>query len=372
MSRDNAEPHARFQRVTKSYDNAANAVDAIDLDIARGEFLTLLGPSGSGKTTSLMMLAGFEDPTEGSILLNGRRIDHTPPYRRGIGVVFQNYALFPHMTVAGNLAFPLEVRGIGRAEREASIKRLVERVRLQGLEDRYPSQLSGGQQQRVAVARSLVFGPELVLMDEPLGALDKQLRERLQYEIKEIHNTFGVTIVYVTHDQSEALTMSDRIALFHAGRLEQVAGPQTIYQQPATRFAAHFIGETNSLSGTVLERLSETDVAVALPAGATVRATIRNIAGHAGEATSLCIRPEHVRLETREDSTRNTLRGTVKDSIFHGDHVRVHILLEGGETFLTRLPADRIGDVNPGTGIAVHFAPQHCLALDADLDAEPA
>jgi len=359
-------PHIRFDNVSKSYDGGALAVDGLNLDVARGEFVTLLGPSGSGKTTSLMMLAGFENPTSGQILLDGRRIDHMPAHKREIGVVFQNYALFPHMTVAGNLAFPLEVRGMGKPERDEKIRRLMERVRLNGLEYRYPAQLSGGQQQRVAVARALVFNPEIVLMDEPLGALDKQLRENLQYEIKEIHRSFGVTIVYVTHDQSEALTMSDRIALFRSGRLEQVADPRTIYQKPATRFAAKFIGETNTLAGTVLDRSGETHVWIEVSRGKRVRATNGNLAGRVGETASLCIRPEHVRLDSHQDTGANVLHGTIVGTIFHGDHLRLQIRLEGGEMFVTRLPADRMGDLQSSAEVALHFDPEHCLALRPD------
>jgi putative spermidine/putrescine transport system ATP-binding protein len=356
--------HVQFAGVAKSYDGSAYAVRDLDLDIARGEFVTLLGPSGSGKTTSLMMLAGFEEPSAGRILLDGRRIDHMPAHRRGIGVVFQNYALFPHMTVAGNLAFPLEVRGMARPEREAAVKRLVERVRLQGLEERYPAQLSGGQQQRVAVARALVFNPELVLMDEPLGALDKQLRENLQYEIKEIHRTFGVTIVYVTHDQSEALTMSDRIALFRDGRLEQVADPQTIYDLPATAFAARFIGETNMLAGTIAGADGADAVTVNI-GGRPFRATRGNVEGKAGEAALLCVRPEHLSLHADGETRDNSLPATVREAIFHGDHVRLH-LDAGGALLTTRVGAGLAQQMPPGTQVTVTLDARYCRALKPD------
>ncbi len=352
----------QFRGLSKSFDGRTRVVDGLDLDIARGEFVTLLGPSGSGKTTCLMMLAGFESPTEGEIRVAGQRIDGLPPHRRGIGVVFQNYALFPHMTVAGNLAFPLQVRGMARADCETRVTRVLERVRLVGLAERYPSQLSGGQQQRVAVARALVFEPTLVLMDEPLGALDKQLRESLQYEIKQIHRSFGVTVVYVTHDQSEALTMSDRVAVFRAGRLEQVADPRTVYEQPATSFAARFIGETNVLEGKVAGRTGPAEVLVEIGAGRPIRAMMGNIDGRLGEAARLCVRPEHVHLSHAGD---NILAGTVADSIFHGDHVRLRVELVAGGEFILKLPPDRArADLGIGTPTQLSFAVEHCRALD--------
>jgi putative spermidine/putrescine transport system ATP-binding protein len=211
----------------------------------------MLGPSGSGKTTCLMMLAGFEPATHGEIYLNDRPINNVPPHKRGIGMVFQNYALFPHMTVAENLAFPLQVRGMDKAEQETKVKRALEMVELGAFGNRRPAQLSGGQQQRVAVARALVFDPELVLMDEPLGALDKQLREQMQYEIKHIHENLGVTVVYVTHDQTEALTMSDRVAVFNDGVIQQLSSPDVLYENPQNSFVAQFIGENNKLNGKV-------------------------------------------------------------------------------------------------------------------------
>src|SRR4026209_2004324 len=244
-------PIVRFFNVQKSYDGETLVVKNLNLDIARGEFLTLLGPSGSGKTTTLLMLAGFEAATHGEIYLKKAPISRVPPHKRNIGMVFQNYALFPHMTVRENLAFPLEVRRMARAETEDRVRRALDMVELPRTQDRRPNQLSGGQQQRMAVARALVFEPELVLMDEPLGALDKQLREQMQYEIKRIHDRVGVTFVYVTHDQAEALTMSDRIAVFRDGVVQQLAAPDDIYERPANSFVAQFIGENNRLHGRI-------------------------------------------------------------------------------------------------------------------------
>jgi putative spermidine/putrescine transport system ATP-binding protein len=249
-NRDNS-PHVEFSGVEKSFDGVSLVVRNLNLSIGRGEFLTLLGPSGSGKTTTLLMLAGFEPPTAGEIFVSGRPVSRLPPHKRNIGMVFQNYALFPHMTVRENLAFPLEVRHMARSEIEERVKKALDVVELPSMQDRRPSQLSGGQQQRVAVARALVFEPELVLMDEPLGALDKQLREQMQYEIKRIHDRVGGTFVYVTHDQAEALTMSDRIAVFSNGVIQQLAPPQDIYERPANSFVAQFIGENNRLHGRI-------------------------------------------------------------------------------------------------------------------------
>ncbi len=286
------EPHVRFRDVQKSYDGRILVVKNLNIDVARGEFLTMLGPSGSGKTTSLMMLAGFEPATHGEIYLSGKPINSLPPHKRGIGMVFQNYALFPHMTVNENLAFPLQVRNLDRATIEAKVKRALDLVRLPAFGNRRPTQLSGGQQQRVAVARALVFDPELVLMDEPLGALDKQLREQMQYEIKHIHERLGVTVVYVTHDQAEALTMSDRIAVFNDGAIQQLSTPADLYERPQNSFVAQFIGENNKVPGTI--RAAQGEICqVELAEGNVVEAVKVNMA--AGETrTLLSIRPERV------------------------------------------------------------------------------
>src|SRR5580698_4772396 len=230
----------------KRYDNVG-AVRGVSLDIRSGEFLTLLGPSGSGKTTTLMMIAGFEVPSAGDIAIDGRSVVALPPHKRNIGMVFQNYALFPHLTVAENIGFPLKQRGVDRATRARKVAESLELVRLPGYQARTPRQLSGGQQQRVALARAIVFRPRLLLMDEPLGALDKQLRESLQLEMRRLHADLGITFIYVTHDQEEALTMSDRIAVMNEGRIAQVGTPEDLYDRPCDQFVASFIGESNFL-----------------------------------------------------------------------------------------------------------------------------
>ena len=249
----NSDGFVIFEKIDKSYDGEVLVVKNLNLNITKGEFVTMLGPSGSGKTTTLMMLAGFETPTNGEIFLDGKPISKIPPYEREIGMVFQNYALFPHMTVQENLSFPLEVRKLSKSEVEDKVKKALDMVELGEFGTRFPAQLSGGQQQRVALARALVFEPRLVLMDEPLGALDKNLREQMQYEIKHIHERIGITVVYVTHDQSEALTMSNRIAVFNDGVVQQLSTPDILYEKPENSFVAEFIGENNTMTGTVKE-----------------------------------------------------------------------------------------------------------------------
>ncbi len=240
-------PYLSLRNVVKSYDDKTQAVAGISIDVARGEFVTLLGPSGSGKTTTLMMIAGFETPNAGVIELNGTDLTRQKPYERNIGVVFQNYALFPHMTVARNVGFPLRMRSASKSEMARRVDAALDMVGLRAFAQRHPRELSGGQQQRVALARGLVFDPDLLLLDEPLGALDKNLREQMQVELKRIHRETGVTMLYVTHDQTEAMTMSDRIAVFNHGRLAQVASPLEVYHRPATRFVGAFVGDSNFL-----------------------------------------------------------------------------------------------------------------------------
>src|SRR5215469_4995508 len=268
---------------------ATAAVDDLSLAIEPGEFITLLGPSGSGKTTTLMMIAGFEIPTGGEIYIDSRPILGLPPHRRNIGMVFQSYALFPHMTVAENIGFPLKQRGVDKTAVATRIKAVLETVRLSGLEARYPRQLSGGQQQRVALARAIVFRPRVLLMDEPLSALDKQLREELQLEVKRLHKQLGITFVYVTHDQREALVMSDRIAVINHGHIEQVGAPAELYDRPVNRFVASFVGESNFLSATAVG--NEAELVVANLGSTKVRAVGNGLLA-AGTPLILAVRPE--------------------------------------------------------------------------------
>ncbi len=352
-----------FRGVQKSYDGENLIVKDLNLDIRKGEFLTLLGPSGSGKTTSLMMLAGFETPTAGEITLAGKRLNNMPPHKRDIGMVFQNYALFPHMTVAENLAFPLSVRGMSKADVGEKVKRSLSMVQLDAFAGRYPAQLSGGQQQRVALARALVFEPQLVLMDEPLGALDKQLREHMQMEIKHIHQRLGVTVVYVTHDQSEALTMSDRVAVFHQGEIQQIAPPRDLYESPRNTFVAQFIGENNRFAGELVERSGDT-CTVQLGRGEKVQALAVNV-GQPGDAVSLSIRPERIRLNTAAEGCDNRFSGRVSEFIYLGDHVRVRLEVCGKTDFFVKQP---IAELDPGLAVGdvipLGWQVEHVRALD--------
>jgi len=324
----------RFEKVQKSYDGKNLVVKDLNIDIAPGEFLTMLGPSGSGKTTCLMMLAGFEPATHGEIFLNNVPINNVPPYKRGIGMVFQNYALFPHMTVAENLAFPLQIRKLSKSDREAKVKKALDMVELGEFGNRRPIQLSGGQQQRVAVARALVFDPDLVLMDEPLGALDKQLREQMQYEIKHIHENLGITVVYVTHDQSEALTMSDRVAVFEDGVIQQLSGPDELYENPQNSFVAQFIGENNKLSGKITA-IENNSCRVALADGTELVADAVNV-GKVGDQTTISLRPERIEFEP-EQALDNVVQGTIKEVIYHGDHLRVVMDVAGNDEFIVKV-----------------------------------
>lgn len=311
-----------LERISKSF-GLVRVVEELDLAIEKGEFLSLLGPSGSGKTTILMMIAGFFEPTSGQIKLEGRRIDQLPAYRRNMGVVFQNYALFPHMTVAENVAFPLEMRGVAKGEVAERVNRAIDMVKLGHIRDRKPAQLSGGQQQRVALTRALVFEPSVVLMDEPLGALDKQLREHMQLELRELHRRLGLTIVFVTHDQGEALTMSNRIAVFNDGRIEQLATPELIYDHPTTRFVAEFIGETNLLPGK-LEGHGDGKAKIRLDgSGLPIEASAPAAFG-AGNSVLVSVRPERIDLcETAGGG--NAIPVNVLDTVYQGDHLRLRL-----------------------------------------------
>ncbi len=358
-----AQPFVRFDKVQKSYDGEILVVKNLNLDIAAGEFVTMLGPSGSGKTTCLMMLAGFEPATQGEIYLGDQPINNVPPHKRGIGMVFQNYALFPHMSVAENLAFPLEVRGMDKDERETKVKRALDMVELGAFGNRMPAQLSGGQQQRVAVARALVFEPELILMDEPLGALDKQLREQMQYEIKHIHESLGVTVVYVTHDQSEALTMSDRIAVFNDGIIQQLSSPSDLYERPDNSFVAQFIGENNRFDGTVTS-VSNGKCKVKLDSGETVEAAAINIEGK-GTRTTLSLRPERIEINPKSKAGRSIISGKIEEAIYLGDHIRTRMSAGGSSEFIVKVPnTSGHTPLEEGKTVKIGWLASDCRALD--------
>jgi putative spermidine/putrescine transport system ATP-binding protein len=365
LTNQNNAAFVEFERVQKSYDGETLVVKDLNLSMPKGEFLTMLGPSGSGKTTCLMMLAGFETATHGDIRLDGVSINNIPPHKRGIGMVFQNYALFPHMTVAENLSFPLEVRKIGKSERQDKVKRALEMVEMGAFGGRRPAQLSGGQQQRIALARALVFEPELVLMDEPLGALDKQLREKMQFEITGIAHNLGITVVYVTHDQTEALTMSDRVAVFDDGRIQQLAPPDELYESPQNSFVAQFIGENNTLEGTITKLTGET-CEVRLDSGDVIDAKPVNVA-EIGARTRVSIRPERVEFDkTRLKAGAHTLKATVQEFIYMGDIFRTRLSVAGTDEFIikTRNAPDQVR-LEPGAEIEIGWLPSDCHALDS-------
>jgi putative spermidine/putrescine transport system ATP-binding protein len=353
----------RFENVQKSYDGEILVVKDFNLDMERGEFLTMLGPSGSGKTTCLMMLAGFEPATHGEIFLDGQPINRVPPHKRGIGMVFQNYALFPHMTVGENLSFPLEVRGMSKSDREEKVKRALDMVRLGEFADRRPGQLSGGQAQRVAVARALVFGPEVVLMDEPLGALDKNLREQMQYEIKHIHENLEVTVMYVTHDQSEALTMSNRVAVFDDGVVQQMAPPDELYEEPLNAFVADFIGDNNRLLGTVVSADGET-CQIKADDGAEIKAKQVNIAG-VGQRATLSLRPERVAVNPEPGQFDNNFQAKALELIYLGDHIRTRMQVCGHDDFTVKIPNSALhARMNEGDMVNIGWNSNDCRALD--------
>ena len=352
-----------FDKIDKSYDGEVLVVKNLNLNIAKGEFVTMLGPSGSGKTTTLMMLAGFETPTNGEIYLESKPISKIPPYEREIGMVFQNYALFPHMTVQENLSFPLEVRKLSKSDVQDKVKKALDMVELGNFGTRFPAQLSGGQQQRVALARALVFEPRLVLMDEPLGALDKNLREQMQYEIKHIHERISITVVYVTHDQSEALTMSNRIAVFDEGVIQQLSTPDILYEKPENSFVAQFIGENNRMTGTI-KSIGDKYCEVDLDGGGIVKALKVNI-GSVGDRTQLSVRPERVSVNLQNTtSNENNFKGDIKELIYLGDHIRARIEVCGNDEFIVKIPNEGNVDLKEGASINLNWLAEDIRALD--------
>jgi putative spermidine/putrescine transport system ATP-binding protein len=333
---------------SKTYDGQAKAMDIPWLAVERGEFVSFLGPSGSGKTTTLMTIAGFQSLSEGTILLNGRSLEDVPPHKRNIGVVFQNYALFPHLSVADNVYYPLRMRGQSKAQSQDRIATALNMVGLSGVSDRLPKQLSGGQQQRVALARTLVFNPDLILLDEPLGALDKALREQMQVELRRIHREFGVTMVYVTHDQTEAMTMSDRIAVFANGRIDQIGTPSDVYLRPTTRFVASFVGDSNLLPG-IVRGPGLVDVAglgaLEVPPGSW----------SAGQTVEVMMRPEIFRLKplTGSEGPEVQIAG-IDDMINYGDSQLV--LVTAGDTPLrVRVLSTDVVGLAPGSRCALSW-----------------
>ena len=344
----------KLDRVGMRFAGSVDAVADLDLDVRAGEFMFLLGPSGSGKTTTLRMIAGFMRPTSGRIKLNGRSIAEVPPHRRDIGMVFQRYALFPHLTVAENVAFGLKMRGMPEKERPRRVEEVLALVHLTGLEARFPAQLSGGQQQRVALARALAYRPALLLLDEPLANLDRRLRDEMRIELKRIQQQMGTTMLFVTHDQEEALTLGDRIAVMHQGRLVQLGTPLEVYRRPTTKFVASFIGDMNFLPAECVR-------ASACGTRSTARLAIggpdQEIAGHHPSGTRLvaCVRPERVIL--RAASAAGARAGVVKYAGFSGDSIRYAVALPTGAELLVREPAiESKAAFSVGDAVAIEWA----------------
>ena len=358
-------PILELRTISKGY-GLLVAVADLSLQLAKGEFLSLLGPSGSGKTTTLMMIAGLLQPTAGEILVEGRPITPLPPYKRNIGVVFQNYALFPHMTVAKNVAFPLTMRGAGRDEIAARVSKVLKLVGLPDHGGRYPRQLSGGQQQRVALARAMVFEPPILLMDEPLGALDKKLREHMQLEIKRLHRELGMSIIYVTHDQEEALVMSDRIAVFNLGRLEQAGTPTQLYERPATRFVAEFIGESNIFPGVA--GATADGFGILETAGVRLRAVVAQPLA-TGARVVVSIRPERIALQAGDPpaGTENAIGGRVTEIVYLGRSRKYVIRTGAGHEIVSLQQARGGGELGfeLGAAVSLHWRAEDATVLPA-------
>ncbi|MEM7534153.1 MAG: ABC transporter ATP-binding protein [Chloroflexota bacterium] len=347
-----------LQNLSKHY-GAIKAADDVNLDIRGGEFMTLLGPSGSGKTTTLKMVAGFIEPTMGEIMIDDKPVTE-PPHKRDIGMVFQNYALFPHMTAAQNVGFPLKMRGVSRKEQRERVERVLTLVGLADRSKQYPRQLSGGQQQRVALARALVFEPRVVLMDEPLGALDKKLREFLQLEIRRIQQDLGITMIYVTHDQEEALVMSDRIAVFNHGQIVQVGSGEDLYERPASRFVADFIGESNIFAGQLRQdgeqTIFQSNVGNFIVPGTTLST---------GTPLSLVVRPErmHIYAVGTDVNDANALSATVKDIIYLGSERKYELELGDGTMVIARHPVGYANTPSIGETVTASWAVEHGVVV---------
>ncbi|MGF7159794.1 putative spermidine/putrescine transport system ATP-binding protein [Rhodoligotrophos appendicifer] len=339
-----------ISNLSKHY-GSVTALDQVTLSVKPGEFVTLLGPSGSGKTTLLMAIAGFTSPDAGSIAIDGQEIVRLPPHKRNIGMVFQNYALFPHMSVGDNVAYPLRLRGVSKAEASARVGQALGLVQLSGYESRRVDQLSGGQRQRIALARAIVFEPRILLMDEPLSALDKQLREHMQIEIRKLHNQLGMTTIAVTHDQREALTMSDRVAVLQDGRLMQYDTPRDIYENPRNRFVAEFIGESSFLP-VELQGGNASFAGRGLKLAAPPSATARNL--------RLLMRPEKLEFANGVDRPEmNRFEGTLVDAVFQGESILATVRLPGDHDVFARIPNRQLGshgmpEIGSRVAIAMH------------------
>ena len=356
-------PFLQIRGIRKQY-GPVTAVSDVTLDVEQGEFLTFLGPSGSGKSTTLYILAGFQDPTAGDILLQGKSLLSTPSHKRNIGMVFQRYTLFPHLSVGENVAFPLRVRRRPKSEVSDRVREALRLVRLEGYEDRMPTHMSGGQQQRVALARALVYDPPILLMDEPLSALDKKLREEIQYEIRRIHQETSVTILYVTHDQEEALRLSDRIAVFSKGVIDQIGTGPELYANPATRFVAEFIGDSNFLEGKIVS-VSGKVADLVLADGTHFSGIPVHGTAKAGSSASLMLRPERIELQRAADGDNPALSGTVKDITFLGNNTHIQVDTTGDRVLSVRVPFGNpaLQGLSKGDGVRMRWKPETAHAF---------
>jgi spermidine/putrescine transport system ATP-binding protein len=355
-------PAISIRGVTKTFGDVV-AVDDLSIDIREGEFLTLLGPSGCGKTTTMRMVAGFEEPDEGDIQLRGEDVVGVPPNKRHVNMCFQNYALFPHMDVQQNIEYGLKLKKVGKEDRARKVEEMLGIVRLEGYEHRRPGQLSGGQQQRVALARALVNEPAALLLDEPLGALDVKLRKQMQLELKRIQHELGTTFVYVTHDQDEALAMSDRIAVMNRGRVEQIGGPREIYEHPATAFVADFIGSLNALELTVDEVVGGFAV---MRAGEKGRVVLADPSASAGTTLRVAVRPERVRIAAAGaavDDGGSRLEGTVAQVVYLGMYTQFHVDTPAGIVVASRLADELASPFEVGRSVSVSWEAEHTSLL---------
>jgi putative spermidine/putrescine transport system ATP-binding protein len=356
-------PIVEFASVEKSYDGRTFAVKDVSFRMEQGEFLTFLGPSGSGKTTCLMMLAGFETVTHGRILIGGKEVNNAAPHKRNIGMVFQDYALFPHMSVTENVGYPLRVRRTPKREIVERIKTALDAVRLANFGDRAVTQLSGGERQRVALARALVFNPKIVLMDEPLSALDKELREEMQFEIRRIHNTLGISVVYVTHDQGEALVMSDRIAVLNNGTIQQLSSPKELYESPCNSLVARFIGENNILPAQI--KGSDSDGLVVTVGVCEIHCSTKTRLP-VGRPVFLSVRPEVIMLGPHATPCANQFSGKIQDVIYRGDHLRIRLDAFGQNDFIAKIPKHLAKSLMMETGhtVALGWNAEDCNTLE--------
>lgn len=347
-----------FRNVTKLYDKKP-AVDEVSFDVAEGEFFSIVGPSGSGKSTTLMLLAGFVHPSSGDIKIGDKSVAQLPPQHRGLGMMFQSYAIFPHLTVFQNIAFPLQVRGMRTPDIRREVDRVLEVVRLQGFQTRSPGSLSGGQLQRVALARAIVFGPKVLLMDEPLSALDKELRSHMQLELKRIQQDLGITVIYVTHDQGEALSMSDRLAVMNHGRIMQLGVPRDLYERPANRFVAGFLGESNLVPG-IVEEVSSNKTVVRTASGANLHG-IAQARFDKGDGVVLAVRPEKLRLSDPNASANGETVGQIRLSSYGGEYVRYAVGVGDQELIVKVLNFGPETTYAPGQRVAVSWSSSDAL-----------